>query len=223
LNGRDGRRDRLAAGVSAINTTTGVVNASLAEQEVIYRYDALGRPAVINHRDGTLERQSTFAYDSISGQLTSASSPEGTIQYAYDSADRLVRTFTAFTEVNYGYDSLGRLETVGTTKLNGTGHAASVVATYGYDAAGNKVSEVLGNGVSTTYTYDSLSPLTNLVTVLTGLQPLSQTYALRRSSRTDLLHAPRPEAGLTIARPGCREGDWACLPWVLAAGWRITR
>ena len=58
--------------------------------------------------------------------------------------------------MNYQYDAADRL----TGLTNGSG---ATIVTYTYDPAGLLVKETMGNGTSTTYTYNHADELMNLV------------------------------------------------------------
>jgi len=81
------------------------------------------------------------------------------------------------TNNEYGYNTLGQLVTVTAQYQGGT--YVDAVTTYGYDKAGNLTSEILPNGVTNTYTYDSQNRLTLLVeTNNTGTILFSQANTL---------------------------------------------
>jgi YD repeat-containing protein len=108
-------------------------------------------------------RLTYFTYD-LDNHLTQVNSPEGVINYGYDLATgRLTSTCTANSELSYGYDALGRLQTVTALKRNAVMLSPSETTTYHYDAVGNRSETDLPNGVKTLYTYDGLNRLTNLV------------------------------------------------------------
>jgi len=108
-------------------------------------------------------RLTFYTYD-LDGRLTQVNAPEGVINYGYDLATgRHISTCTANSELSYGYDALGRLQTVIVLKRNGQMLSPSETTTYHYDAVGNRSELDLPNGVVTTYRYDTLNRLTNLV------------------------------------------------------------
>jgi len=108
----------------------------------------------------------TFTYD-VEGNLTQVNSPEGVINYNYDLATgRLIHVCTINSEIEYGYDADGRLQTVHVIKRNGT--SVNETTTYTYDAVGNRSEVDLPNGVITTYKYDDLNRLTNLTHTAQG-------------------------------------------------------
>jgi len=123
---------------------------------VHYAFDELGRTETVEDGHGTV----THVYDD-DGRMLSIDSPEGLISYEYDQATgRLERTYTADTDISYGYDELGRLQAVAVDELAATDYSsAPLVTTYGYDAVGNLITTTLPNDVVTTYTYDDLNRL----------------------------------------------------------------
>src|SRR6185437_4268605 len=89
--------------------------------------------------DASLTRITGYMYD-FDGRLTQMNSPEGYINYGYDTATgRLLSTCTTNSYIGYTYDSLGRLKTVTASKRNGsttdptTGLPLNEVTTYYYD------------------------------------------------------------------------------------------
>jgi RHS repeat-associated protein len=135
-------------------------------------------------------RVTEFKYDA-DGRLVQVNSPEGVINYSYDSATgRHTSTCTTNSETLYGYDELGRLKTVTMDKRNGT--AISETSTYTYTAIGARQELDLPNGGTTTYAYDSLNRLTNLTQKASGNVLLAKydytVYATgRRSGATEVL------------------------------------
>jgi RHS repeat-associated protein len=156
--------------------------SSTVGQTFSYTYDDLGRQQhVVDSISGQSARDTIYSYD-LDGRLSSVESPEGTVHYEYDPATgQLVSTWTggsgttqstADDRTDYGYDELGRLDTVTALRLRGStvGQATS----YSYDLAGNRHSTSVANGLVTTYQYDNLNRLTQQET--TG--PVSGSSAL---------------------------------------------
>ena len=126
-------------------------------------YDYIGQLTKEEHSDGST---TMYAYDAF-GQLQSMreNEPNGDqrrdIQYGYDPNGNLITERRIATGVNldkphvsYEYDAANRLTDV--TETNG--HAVTYQA-YGYDTAGNLVSEN-NNGATVFYTYDQQNRLT---------------------------------------------------------------
>lgn len=98
---------------------------------------------------GTLTR----TYDDFD-RLTSEVTPQGTVSYTYDAADRLETvTIPGQATVTYTYDNANRL--VGITQ-------GSSSTSIGYDNANRRTSLTLPNAVVATYGYDNASQLTSL-------------------------------------------------------------
>jgi RHS repeat-associated protein len=128
-------------------------------------------------------RVTTFAYD-LDGHLTQVNCPEGVINYDYDPATgRHTSTCTTNSYVAYGYDKLGRLETVTVSKRHGVPLATNEVTTYHYDQVGNRASVSLPNGIVSTYFYDSLNRLTNLTHTHGTSLLASYSYQLHPTGR----------------------------------------
>jgi YD repeat-containing protein len=120
----------------------------------------------------------TYAYDPITHQVSTITTPYGTIHYAYDDATGLlIQTWTGADDILYGYNSQGQLTSVTEAELNGAAPAAgtnydangnvipgedgtSRTILYGYDNAGNLLWESDPNGMTTAYSYDNLNRLT---------------------------------------------------------------
>jgi fibro-slime domain-containing protein/RHS repeat-associated protein len=122
--------------------------------------DGVRRDTIVDSRHGTADR-----FFDREGRLIKVLSPEGTVEYAYDSATgRQTRTFTAKTDLSYSYDVIGRLKTVVATKLNVATLGSPLTTTYSYDAANRLVTTTLPNGTTETRTHDDLNRLTSVVT-----------------------------------------------------------
>ena len=143
--------------------------------------------------DGT-----TSSYYDASGNLVEVDSPQGRIVYGYDAATgQKVETSTedaggaVITDIRYGYDPEGRLQTVTADVLDG--NPVDLVATYAYDLANDLVTTDFPNGTVETRTYDALDRLKSVATNVgsaTGPLVFSATYTLDkdgdRTSETDL-------------------------------------
>jgi YD repeat-containing protein len=147
-------------------------------ERTVYHYDALGRrdTVTITNASGQTIREEGSAYDT-QNRLTRIATPEGVINYAYDDLGRKTRMWTQISatdptilsDFTYGYDPLGRLQTVAATKL--AGGSVNLTTSYAFDAVGNLDTVTLPNGVMTDYDYDSLNRL-ELETVTSGTETL---------------------------------------------------
>lgn len=106
----------------------------------------------------------TYQYD-LRNRLESKATPQGTLSYGYDFQGNLTSIRSSNlggTSVDYSYDALNRLQTVKDNRLaNGT-------TSYTYDNAGSLKAYAYPNGVTHTYTYNSLNRLTDLVVANPG-------------------------------------------------------
>jgi RHS repeat-associated protein len=129
---------------------------------VSYTYDPVGRLATAANGTDTL----TWVYD-LAGQLTSEASTfnSSTVSYTYDNdGNRATLSLNGTQFTSYGYDDASRLTSI----TQGTN-----VFGIGYDNANRRTSLTYPNGVSTAYSYDTLSRLTNLSATL-GTNTITQ-------------------------------------------------
>ena len=140
--------------------------AEAVARTVSYTYNAFGRTVEVDDTDSGATQTS---YDDL-GRIEWVSSPQGVVNYAYeDVTGALVRTWTstapggaANTNVEYGYDVLGRLTTVTMEARDGQSLANPEVTQYVYDVMGNLDQVLQSNGVITDYAYDMMSRLESL-------------------------------------------------------------
>lgn len=159
----------------------------------VYTYDLLGRVLTVdttNAFDPSKNVSSSYEYD-IMGRVKTAATNGVTTIYEYDKLGRkysesetsanysvfrgyfyegvspfLSREITGrynllmYSSKEYVYDDEMRLQTV---KEGGT-----EIVSYSYDAVGNKLTETLGNGVVSNYSYNRLNKITNIETTLDG-------------------------------------------------------
>ncbi|BAY22674.1 YD repeat-containing protein [Calothrix sp. NIES-2100] len=153
------------------NLTVGVNRRG---QNIVYSYDSRGLLLSKSYADGTT---ASFTYDNR-GNLLTATDADSSFSYTYDSGDRITKVtqgsgrFVEFTynanglrtkmvdqsgaTTNYAYNAAGRLSEL----TNGSG---TRIIAYTYDGAGRVVREDNGNGTYTTYTYDVVGQITNVV------------------------------------------------------------
>jgi YD repeat-containing protein len=138
-------------------------------------------------------RTTNFTYD-VEGNLTQVNSPEGVINYSYDLATgRLLDTCTKNSEEQFNYDALGRLHSVTVAKRNGVAVTGETTI-YKYDSVGNRYELDLPNGVVTTYKYDDLNRLTNMVHQFGTTNLATYGYMLNATGRrTNALEVLRQE------------------------------
>ena len=167
----------------------------------VYTYDLMGRVLTVNttnSSDSSKNVVSTYEYD-IMGRVKTATTNDVTTTYEYDKLGRkyterensdnysvfrgffyegvspyLSREITGrynlimYSSKEYEYDDEMRLQTV---KESG-----NEVVSYSYDAVGNKLTETLGNGVVSNYSYNRLNKITNIETALDGNEISNYQY-----------------------------------------------
>ena len=121
-----------------------------------YGYDLMGRTTSAATSAQTL----TFGFDAL-GRNTGQVGPRGTVSYAYDLAGR--RTSMTYPDsgliVGYVYDVASDLTEV---RENPSG-SNTLLASYAYNDRGLRTGISRGNSASTSYSYDNVSRLTQLV------------------------------------------------------------
>lgn len=131
------------------------------EITVNYTYDPLGRLTEAAYSDGTYFR---YTYDAVGNRL-SEQTPWGTVNYMYDSANRL----TSAGGVNYTWDDNGNLFSDG-VRTYSYDHANRLIEvtqgtdtyTYAYDGLGNRYQQSL-NEATTTFVLDINTGLTQVL------------------------------------------------------------
>ena len=162
-------------------------------QETQVIYDHMHRPSLITYADGStitptfdLGNRLTATVDSVSGDmswgydglndLTSESSPQGTVSYQYDQARRLISmTAGAQAIANYSYDNANRF-----TGVTQGSEAVSIA----YDNANRRKTLTLPNSVVVTYGFDNANELTGLTYEQNGTTTLGTlTYGYDNDGR----------------------------------------
>jgi RHS repeat-associated protein len=159
-----------------------LTRTTLGEAPVGFTYTATGKYATSTAQDGTVN----YAYDSLD-RLTTKATPEGTLSYTYDAAghvETIASSNSNGASVSYAYDELNRLSAVTDNRLQG-----NQTTSYTYDAASNVATATLPNGLQSSFTYDTLNRLTQLVTPVSGynyqLGPTgARTQAVESTGRT---------------------------------------
>ncbi len=135
----------------------------------------------------------TRTYDGLD-RLTSETTPQGAINYSYDSAGRRTSmTVAGQTQTNYTWDNANR--------LTGMTQGSSSVA-LNYDAANRRTSLTLPNGVVAAYTNDGDSHVTGI------------TYSMGATQLGNLSYRYDPD-GRVVERSGSLAGT--SLPAALAS------
>jgi len=140
-------------------------NNGLAAKAVSYTYDLWGR--VIKEVD--TKNGATLTTYNADGQVSCIESPQGVINYEYDSTTgQISRTWTGrdstrpTTDIHNTYDKLGRLESVTTYAREGAVLSTPETARYVYDLIGNLDKIIQANGIISDYDYDQLNRLKEL-------------------------------------------------------------
>ena len=130
-----------------------------------YTYDALNRLLSRTPDTTTGEPTVSFTY-TATGKWASMADASGTTNYNYDSMDRLITKATPEGTLNYTYDAAGYLASMNSSHTNG------VSMSYTYDSL-NRLSTVvdarLAGNQTTTYAYDTASNVAS-VTYPNGVQ-----------------------------------------------------
>ncbi len=128
----------------------------------------------------------TYAYDDLgrTSSVTNSNSGAGGItsqvSYTYDAAGNKKTQTTGSGTLTYDYDQDGRLKAV---HQGADDTDSSIIASYGYDNAGNRKGLSRANGVGTVYTYDSLNRLTGIANTKGGAVVSSFQYVLGPSGK----------------------------------------
>jgi RHS repeat-associated protein len=107
----------------------------------------------------------SFTYDALGRNLTQVG-PQGTVTSTWDIGGRRMRiTHPDSFYVDQDYLVTGELQKI---RENGATSGVGVLATYAYDDLGRRTLLTLGDGSSTSYTFDAVSRLSQLVHDLSG-------------------------------------------------------
>jgi RHS repeat-associated protein len=154
----------------ALNRRTSATYADTST--TTYTYDKGNRLTQINDSiAGTITR----TYDGLD-RLTSEQTPQGTVSYTYDAANRRV-TMTVSGQpspVVYTYDNANRL-----TQIT----QGSSIVQFGYDSANRRTSLTLPNGILVEYGYDAASRVTSITYKQNGTTVIGDlTYEYDKAS-----------------------------------------
>jgi RHS repeat-associated protein len=145
------------------------------DQVTSYQYDVLDRLTLVTYSDSST---TLYVYDAGDRQMQIIDSLGGTITRAYDLLDQLTSETTPEGSITYTYDNDGRRATMTiagqatiTYGYDDAHHLASMaqgmnVVSLGYDNAGRRNTLSLPSGIVTTYGYDNANRLTTLTYTL---------------------------------------------------------
>lgn len=124
------------------------------ESTITYNYDDGNRlTSTIDSLYSSTNPSISRAYDGVD-RLTSETTPQGSISYAYDLAGRRTSaTVAGQTAITYSYDNDSHLTQVA---------QGSAIFGLSYDAAGRRTSLTLPNGIAVQYSYDASSHITGI-------------------------------------------------------------
>jgi RHS repeat-associated protein len=170
-------------------------------------YDGINRPTLITYQDNSTiaiswdgGNRATQFVDSINGTITrqydgldhlkQETTPQGTVSYTYDNADRRsTMTVAGQAQVNYTFDNANRLTQIAQGALS---------VGYGYDAANRRTSITYPNGVVGTFTFDDANQLAGIAYAMGATQIGTLGYGYdaggRRTSVTGTLAGFVPPA-----------------------------
>lgn len=113
-----------------------------------FAYDLLSRVGTVTKPSGNVI---TYGYDAL-GRVISEGQPFGSASSQYDAAGRRTRlTWNDGFYVTYEYFATGEMSVI---RENGAGSGPGVLATFGYDDLGQRVTLTRGSGTVTTGLYD---------------------------------------------------------------------
>jgi RHS repeat-associated protein len=178
-------------------------------------YDAVGN---VTSRTDALGKVTAFAYDALNRQ-TAVTDPLGnSTSYTYDAVgNRISLTDAEGVETRYEHDGLNRLKAVVENYDAGSNsnHETNVRTEYTYDAVGNRLTIIDGNGHPTTFSYDDLNRLwreTDALghttsyaydaignrTSLTDAMGFITTFVYNAANRLTTIDYPDPDADVTF-------------------------
>jgi RHS repeat-associated protein len=125
---------------------------SVSLPQTAYSHDNLGRLVAATRTDSVGSQTLSYSYDALD-RKTQETGANGTFSYQYDLDSRLIRILWPDVEPFYACyvrDPLGEVTAV---EENCATSGPGLLAQYGYDNLGDRVSLDRGNGVNTSYTY----------------------------------------------------------------------
>jgi RHS repeat-associated protein len=207
-----------------------------AGQTQTRNYDAAGNLTSLTDYNG---KTTTYTYDVLNRLLSKVPDPslsEPTVSFTYTATGKRASMTDASGPTNYTYDNLDRLK----TKANPQG-----TLTYTYDAAGNVASMTSSNinGISVSYTYDSMNrlstvvdnrlpvgqnttqysydPASNLATV-TYPNGLQSTFGYDTLNRLTSMNGYQYTLGPTGNRTNATEPSGRTMAWTYDGIYRLT-
>jgi RHS repeat-associated protein len=182
---RDGQT--ITYGYDNLNRVTSKVTPGSAPNwDVAYAYNLLGQ---VTNATGDGWAVNAYSYDAL-GRVVVEQNYNAPTYHAYDLAGRQTRlTWSDGFYVDYDHSVTGEVTAI---RENGATSGAGVLATYGYDDLGRRVSVTRGNGTTTSYGYNGASQLASLTQDLGGsaydftngfsYNPAGQIASLTRSN-----------------------------------------
>jgi RHS repeat-associated protein len=154
----------------AASQMTGVSRfADLGGSQIVaasdYDYDLGGRLTGLTHaRNPTTIAQYSWVFDDAN-RITRATSPDGTSNYSYDTADQLLGADHAFqTDETFSYDGSGNRTNAGYQTITDNRLRSDGEFNYEYDAEGNRVRQTsIATGETTEYEWDHRNRLIRVV------------------------------------------------------------
>ncbi len=156
-----------------------------------YTYDYRNRPVTITHPDAT---QTIFTYDN-NGNITGAANQNMSYAISYDALNRITAIVDSLNRnVSYTYDTssnrLSMASPAGTTAyvyntLNqpiSETNPLNKTFTFSYNSLGQRTGLNYPNGVTTTYTYDAINRLVNMLAQNTVPSTIN-TYAYTHDNK----------------------------------------
>ena len=180
-----------------------VASKDRAGREACYTYNALGNLLTKTYPDGTTDK---YTYDGISRML-SAINKDATVTFTYDKANRLLSESLNGKVTAYSYDVAAGKRTFTYPSgmkveehLNARDLITSIfqdgeeAVTMVYNVAGQKISQVYANGITTDYGYNENGWLSS-IRADHDIMSLAYTYDAigNITERADLLDAARTE------------------------------
>ncbi len=147
-------------------------NPAAPAETLLYYYDIMGNTIKIQDITSAGTRTCVQAFDQY-GQMTSRTTPQGTVHYEYDAVTQLcIRTWTGLSsstpgsDTRYTYDLIGRLSSVTEISVGENATPIQRETHYFYDSNGNLSSEVRSNGIIGFYQYSPGHNLTSLIWIV---------------------------------------------------------